>query len=434
MSNASERVPSYRCKKVNGYRYGCVSLPDGLGGRRDLLLGIFGTKASREEYARVIAEWEAAGRRVASATTARDLTISELLVAYWEHAKKYYVKEGLPTSEQETIRQALCYVERLYGRTAAREFGPLALKAIRQEMVQHPITRRYKVTDPETGERRWQERVIRHGLSRRYINKQIGRIKRTFAWAVEEELVPVSVYQALACVKGLKKGKSDAREKPRIKPVPDAFVEAVLPLVPETIRAMIQVQRLCGCRPQDIINMRAVDIDVSAGEVWEYRPSRYKTQHHNDDDIPDLERVVYIGPRAQELIRPLLPLNVSDHIFSPIRSEQARYAERRQRRKTKLWSSHVAYQERQRQSRRRVSLHDRYDVAAYRRSIRRACIRAGVPVWSPLQLRHSRGTEIRKRYGLEAAQAVLGHAELGVTQVYAEVDREIARKVAAEIG
>jgi hypothetical protein len=49
-----------------------------------------------------------------------------------------------------------------------------------------------------------------------------------------------------------------------------------------------------------------------------------------------------------------------------------------------------------------------------------------------LQLRHAAGTEIRKRFGLEASQAVLGHAELG--QAYAEVDRETARRVMGEIG
>jgi integrase len=77
---------------------------------------------------------------------------------------------------------------------------------------------------------------------------------------------------------------------------------------------------------------------------------------------------------------------------------------------------------------------DGYDVAAYRRAIRRACEKAGIPVWHPNQLRHARGTEVRKHYGLEAAQAVLGHAELGVTQVYAEVDRETALRVVKEIG
>ena len=73
-------------------------------------------------------------------------------------------------------------------------------------------------------------------------------------------------------------------------------------------------------------------------------------------------------------------------------------------------------------------------MAAYRRAIHRACDQAGIPRWSPHRLRHSRATEIRKLYGLEAAQVVLGHAAVGVTQVYAEADREAARKIMAAIG
>ena len=55
------------------------------------------------------------------------------------------------------------------------------------------------------------------GLTRKNINKQVGRIRRMFAWAVEEELVPVEVHAALLRVKGLRKGKGQTREKPRVR-------------------------------------------------------------------------------------------------------------------------------------------------------------------------------------------------------------------------
>jgi integrase len=427
-------IPSYRLHKQSGQAV--VTLPDGLGGRRDVLLGKHGTAESRAEYARVIAEWEAGGRRLPTRSaepSAPDLNINELLLAYWRWAENYYVKDGKPTSEQPTIKHALRFVRQLYGPTPAKDFGPLALKAVRQAMVDHPITRKVKVRDPETGEARTEERLLRQGLARRFINKQIQRVRRMFAWAVEEGLVPVTVHQALLRVRGLKKGKGEAREKKRVGTVPAAHVDAVLPLVPPTVRTMIEVQRLCGCRSQDIVAVRAIDIDMT-GPVWEYRPPRYKTEHHNEDDSPDRERIVFLGPKAQALLRPYLTLNVTDYLFSPKRSEAGRREEQRRNRKTKFWPSHVRHQERRRGRRPRAALRDRYDVASYRRAIRRACLKAGVPIWFPLQLRHAAGTEIRKRYGLEASQAVLGHAELGVTQVYAEVDRETARKVMAEVG
>ena len=54
--------------------------------------------------------------------------------------------------------------------------------------------------------------------------------------------------------------------------------------------------------------------------------------------------------------------------------------------------------------------------------------------WSPNRLRHSAGTEIRKRYGLEAAQVVLGHASADVTQVYAERDLQKAVEIMRDVG
>jgi integrase len=421
------RTPAYCHHKATGQ---AVVRIDG----KDHYLGKHGTAESKAEYDRLIAEWLAHGRRLSCPDPgASDLSVTELILAYWKQVERYYVKDGKPTSEQDTIRQALRFVRKLYGNTQAKEFGPLALKAVRHAMVEHPVTRKVNIEDPVTGEVREEVKVIRQGLARRYINKQVGRIKRMFAWAVEEELVPVTVHQALLRVKGLKKGKGQAREKPRVKPVPDAFVDAVLPHVPPTIRTMIEVQRLCGGRPQDIVLLRAIDIDMT-GNVWEYRPSRYKTEHRDEEAGGDRERIVFLGPKAQALLKPYLTLNLTDYLFSPRRSEEQRYAKRREARKTKRWPSRVRHQEEKRARRKRAALRDGYDVASYRRAIRRACLKAGVSIWFPLQLRHSRGTEIRKRYGLEAAQAVLGHVELGVTQVYAEKNCEMARRVMEETG
>jgi hypothetical protein len=54
------RIPTYRLHKQSGQAV--VTLTDGLGRRRDVLLGKYDTSQSRAEYACVIAEWEAAGR------------------------------------------------------------------------------------------------------------------------------------------------------------------------------------------------------------------------------------------------------------------------------------------------------------------------------------------------------------------------------------
>jgi integrase len=77
---------------------------------------------------------------------------------------------------------------------------------------------------------------------------------------------------------------------------------------------------------------------------------------------------------------------------------------------------------------------DRYSTSAYACAIAKACIKAGVPHWHPNQLRHTKGTEIRKVAGLDAARAILGHRSPAVTEIYAELDQEKANEVMAEMG
>ena len=411
---------------------------------KDHYLGEYDSPSSWEKYHRLVAEWMSRRNTPTPAEAEPDapLTVTELVAAYWKFVKGHYTKDGKPTSEVDTIKQALRFLRRPYGSTSAREFSPKKLKAVREAMISHQVTRHQKARDPETsevlcdpqtGEVVWEQKVVQRGLARRFINKQVSRLKRLFAWAVEEELVPVEVHAALLRVKGLKRGKSEAREKSRVLPVSAAHVAIVLPLVPAAIRGMVEVQGLCGCRPQDVVGMRGDCIDRS-GPVWEYRPRRYKTEHHNDDGDPDLERVVYLGPIAQGSLRLFLDQAGDGYLFSPRRSEEQRNAGKKEKRQTPRWPSHLEAQDQKRKPRTRAPIRDHYDVASYRRAIRRACERAGIDIWFPNQLRHSRLTEIRKQFGLEASRVCGGHREVGVTQIYAEQDRELARRVMAQIG
>src|SRR5437870_281897 len=52
----------------------------------------------------------------------------------------------------------------------------------------------------------------------------------------------------------------------------------------------------------------------------------------------------------------------------------------------------------------------------------------------PHQIRHSAATKLRQRYGLETAQAVLGHSTLTSTQVYAERNAALADRAMSEVG
>ena len=104
-------------------------------GGKDFYLGLHGSKASKIEYDRLVAEWLAAGRQPPKERLA-GMTVSELIAAFWDHANAYYRHpDGTPTKEISCYRDALRPLRRLYGHSVAAEFGPLALKAVRQAMI-----------------------------------------------------------------------------------------------------------------------------------------------------------------------------------------------------------------------------------------------------------------------------------------------------------
>lgn len=88
---------------------------------------------------------------------------------------------------------------------------------------------------------------------------------------------------------------------------------------------------------------------------------------------------------------------------------------------------------------------ERYTTASYRRAIARAVATANdardakgvaerLPNWSPNQLRHLRAGEVEERFGIEAANAVLGHTNIRTTEIYARRKLQIATEVTRQIG
>jgi hypothetical protein len=64
-----------------------------------------------------------------------DLSICELLAAYWPHAESHYRKHGKATRSLDNIRLALKPLDDRHGELPAREFGPLLQKAHREWML-----------------------------------------------------------------------------------------------------------------------------------------------------------------------------------------------------------------------------------------------------------------------------------------------------------
>jgi len=168
----------------------------------------------------------------------------------WEWVQGYSRHtDGSPTGEVRNIRDGLRCIVRLYGDSPANAFDGMALEAVRN-------------------------RMIEDGLCRNRINKDVSRMKRVFKWAVPKKLLPLSVFQELETVEGLRRGRSNARETAPVEPVSIAIVKATLPKLRPQVAAMVQLQLLTGMRPGEVTIMRPIDLNMRE-KIWRYTPSTH---------------------------------------------------------------------------------------------------------------------------------------------------------------
>jgi integrase len=430
---------SYLRHKPTNQAY--VRMSDGKGGRTVIYLGVFDSPESRAEHARILAGMAAAPSPEAAAMSARgspaDVTVNEILLAFLRYADRHYRRtDGSPTDEVGQYKQTFRVVRALLGHTRAVEFGPLALKAVRQGMVDA-------------------------GWCRNLVNQRVGRVRRVFKWAASEELLPAAVFQALATVQGLQAGRTPARESEAIGPVDDATVDATLAHLNRHVLGLVEFQRLTGCRPGEACAVRRCDIEMS-GAVWLYRPGQHKTAWRGK------RRVVYVAERAQALLREYFTPDIDAYLFSPRRAVAELHADRAAKRRTPRYPSHARRNAEKRAAAPARRAAEKYKVTAYEHAIARACDKAfpaPKPLgrregesrrvwrdrlsgdqrkelaawqsshrWHPNQLRHLFATDVRKAHGLEAAQVLLGHSRADVTQVYAARNEALAASVAEKIG
>jgi integrase len=193
--------------------------------------------------------------------------------------------------------------------------------------------------------------------------------------------LPASVWHSLQTVPKLKPGRSPAKPPKKVDPVPIADVEAVKAVVSDVIRDLIDLQIFTGMRSGEVLSMTTRQIIDNV-----YRPDKHKNKWRGH------KREIHLGPQAREIVaRRSAGLPPDDRLF------QMR-------------------------------------VDSYTTTIDRACKRAGVAHWHPHQLRHLAGSMVRDKYGLDAAQAFLGHATAKTSEIYAKVKTDLSRQAAEEIG
>ncbi len=348
-----------------------------------------------------------------------DTRIAGIAKGYHEFTATYYRNAaGEATHQVYRVKWVLESFLGQYATMEAEEFGPLALKAFRQSLIEKE-------------------------LSRGVINEMVATVKRMFKWAVSEELISAVVYQGLQTVDGLKRGRSQAREMEPVTAIAPSHVYAVLPYGSKVVADMIQVQLLTGMRSVELTAMRAIDIETS-GKIWHYRvvDEYNKTAHHGH------VRVVTLGPKVQKIVQPYMKRDLTAYMFSPKEAEAQTRAKRSKDRKTPPSYGNRPGTNRKEKPTRRPG--ERYNTKSYRKAVTYAIKAANrarkaeaeekgkepdlVPEWTPHQLRHTALTRARKEFGLEASSTFGGHRNMNVTEIYAEKNMALADRVAQRLG
>jgi integrase len=387
------KLPSYRLHKPTGQAV--VTL-----GGKDFYLGKHGTPESRERYDELVARWLLQKDRKPELLPQSDIEIRHVLAQYTTFIRgpeSPYRKEGELTRQVERIERSLLGVRRLFARTKACEFGPKELKTVR----------------------RW---MLEKGWARTYVNALTQCIKQCFTWAASESLIPGSVAMNLRIVKGIRTGTAGVRETAPVRAVAREILDRTLPQLGTVARDLVQLQYLTGMRPCEAIAIRWDTINEAGAlpdgkrlkGVWVYQvPPEANKNHHREKD-----RFVCLGPEAQAILSRYRHRVGELSVFSPSEAADAFAMANGRKRRTDVARAPSEV----------------YAFFSYAQTIRRACRRAQIENWSPNRLRHLRATEIRSRFGGDAARVVLGHALPGVTGRYAEADLRKAAKVMRRIG
>lgn len=356
----------------------------------------------KAEYVRVCDVWLTDPNAVPHAPD--DYLLSEL-------CRDYIVSDAVPAHRKPQVRWVVKLLLASHADQTVAEFGPRALGAWQSALG--------RMTAPDGTPR----------YSRSTIVRWVAIIRRIWRWGVATERIEETVYRALLSVDGPK--RSEGRAPKRVQPANPAHVKKCLPHLRGPVRAMVELQLLTGMRPSELFRLtpgqvhRSGTVDVpDVGEVrldglWVYLPETHKTQHHGK------AKWVLLGPKSQAVLGPFLDRAADAPCFDPRESVEERNQLSRSRRRGPVQKRKPGPGSRAR---------SRYTRQAYLNAVIRACDRAGVPRFGVYQLRHAAGVAVDSAYGLDHAQAVLGHDSPQVTRRYAKRSFSRAAEVARATG
>jgi integrase len=405
MGRMSEPTP-LRLSAHHTYKSFTTTWWDAQGHRRTKRFGREGEVTRREADARY-SDWLrnefAPKAHVRNPSDPNAITVAKLACDYEEYAKKVFVKRDAPTGHMSNVHYGIAALKEHYGDLPLAEIDYPKISKLRHLMC--------------VG-------AAGGALSIKTVNGRLACIKAAFLWGRDQGHVSAVILNDVMMVKSLISGRCEARDSKSILPVDRSAIDRAKKFLPPTVRAMVDLQLLMGMRPGEVCIMRPCDFTGMSDDVWVYEPEYHKTERKGKT------RQIPIGPRAQAILKPILPARPDEYIFSPARAQAERRTMMAAERSTPMSCGNVAGSNRKANP--KTTPGAVYNCQSYRKAIRYACLRAAIPIWHPNQLRHTAGTNTREKYGYEAAVDLLGHSAPSTSAIYAERSlsrsKDISRK------
>jgi integrase len=245
----------------------------------------------------------------------------------------------------------------LYGHLPAAAFGPACLQAVRK-------------------------RIASPARTREYVNSLITKLRGAWKWGVGHELVPLATYQALHLVPDLQPGELGLPEGTARQPVSPDLVTKTLPYLTDRAADLVRLLQLTAARPDELVRLKASDIERHEDGTWTYTPRHHKTSKANR------RRLLVFNAEARAILSKYL-LKSDSYLFPADPCQRLS-----------------------------AGTEPHYRVSSLCNAVKRACVRAKMPTFTPYQIRHAVITEVSLRHGLDVAQALAGHSTAAMTAHY----------------
>ena len=310
--------------------------------------------------------------------------LADLVTTFMAWADGYYRNPTtkLPTSQHHVLKSAIREMKPWIesGKPIA-EFTTKDLIAVRAAIVNRNIMPQSEFTP-------------RKKLTISSVNILICKIRLMFKKGVEFGLVPVQVYQSLMCVQPLNWRTAPTLRNPEpIKAVEKVSIDKIQSFLKPVYQVMMKVHTTTGMRVKELVQMKWSEINPVKNDptIYCYQPSQHKGSHRGQD------RKIFIHEDHIALMKSIRkPLWEKDFV----------------------WCSHGKGIN--------AGYSGQMTPAAYYLAIKSAIRRFNrvnkikLERFTPLQIRHLVGTEIRETDGIEAVAATLGHVRLNTSEIYAE--------------